>query len=176
MMTRTTTASVAGRSVAMRRMRRRAATVYDETLIDLTGAPPISVGVAGEVLGLPVWEEQDDDDLDDDDLGDDDRDDDVPRQDEPIVLPSSHEALAPTSGGRPAPAATAPRTEPRPPAPPAPRPHRDTTPSSGISRRAPVPPDELDLAGLVASVDEADGKPAPETGGSDNDRPEAPQP
>src|SRR4029079_19067002 len=38
-------------------VRRRAATVYDETLIDLTGAPPISVGVAGEVLGVPVWEE-----------------------------------------------------------------------------------------------------------------------
>ena len=38
-------------------VRRRGDTVYDETLIDLTGAPPISVGVAGEVLGLPVWEE-----------------------------------------------------------------------------------------------------------------------
>ena len=39
-------------------VRRRAANVYDETLIDLTGAPPISVGVAGEVLGLPVWDDE----------------------------------------------------------------------------------------------------------------------
>ncbi len=41
--------------------------MYDETLIDLTGAPPLSAGVAGEVLGLPVWDDEPDDldDLDD---------------------------------------------------------------------------------------------------------------
>jgi hypothetical protein len=141
-------------------VRRRAATVYDETLIDLTGAPPISVGVAGEVLGLPVWEE-DDDELDDD----------VPERDEPIVLPSGHEALTSTPTSR-APAATA----SRPPSPPAPRPRRDTTPPSGIPRVSPAAPDELDLAGLVASVDDADSPPATETSHSDRDQPERPQP
>ncbi len=30
---------------------------HDETLIDLTDAPPISVGVAGEMLGVPTWSE-----------------------------------------------------------------------------------------------------------------------
>ena len=69
--------------------------MYDETLIDLTGAPPISVGVAGEVLGLPVWEE--DEDLDDDDV------------DEPehtITLPAGHEALAAAPATRSAPTRT----------------------------------------------------------------------
>jgi hypothetical protein len=149
--------------------------VYDETLIDLTGAPPISVGVAGEVLGLPVWEE-DDDDLDDDDNDDDD----ISRRDEPIVLPSRQEALASTSGGGAAPAPTAsqalPHVASKSSAPPAPRPHRDTTPPSGLPRVAPLAQDELDLAGLVASVDEADARPAPEMSGTDSDQPEAPQP
>ncbi|HEX6658357.1 MAG TPA: hypothetical protein VF065_09770, partial [Ilumatobacter sp.] len=143
-------------------VRRRAATVYDETLIDLTGAPPISVGVAGEVLGLPVWEE--DEDLDGDDV------------DEPehtITLPAGHEALAAAPGTRPAP------SRPLPPSgtgekPIAPRPRRDTTPPSGIKRLAPAAPDELDLAGLVASVDDD----APDTGPREpeGDEPEAPQP
>jgi hypothetical protein len=141
-------------------VRRRSATVYDETLIDLTGAPPLAVGVAGEVLGVPVWEE--DEEFDDDD---------APEVDEPIVLPSGHEALTPSPGGRPTPAAA-----PRPPVPPAPRPRRDTTPPSGIPRVAPAGPDELDLAGLVASVDEADSQPVTDTSSGDRDQPEAPQP
>jgi hypothetical protein len=36
----------------------------------------------------------------------------------------------------------------------APHPRRDTTPPSGIRRVTPTAPDELDLAGLVASVDD----------------------
>jgi hypothetical protein len=117
-------------------VRRRSATVYDETLIDLTGAPPISVGVAGEVLGLPVWEE---------DEADDDRDDD--ESERTITMPAGHEALAAAPVARPAPAHTVPPQA-------APHPRRDTTPPSGIRRVTPTPPDELDLAGLVASVDD----------------------
>jgi len=118
-------------------VRRRSATVYDETLIDLTGAPPISVGVAGEVLGLPVWEEDDaDDDRDDDD-----------ESERTITMPAGHEALAAAPIARPAQARTVPPQA-------APHPRRDTTPPSGIRRVTPTPPDELDLAGLVASVDD----------------------
>jgi len=103
---------------------------------------------------------------------DDELDDDVPERDEPIVLPSGHEALSSTPTGRPAPTAA----PSRPPVPPAPRPRRDTTPPSGIPRVSPAAPDELDLAGLVASVDDADSPPATETSHSDRDQPEGPQP
>jgi hypothetical protein len=153
-------------------VRRRAATVYDETLIDLTGAPPISVGVAGEVLGLPVWEEDEqDDDLDDDVL-----DDDVEEPERPLTMPAGHEALAGAPGTRPATTRAVPPTgagdKPVPP-----RPRRDTTPPSGIKRVAPVAPEELDLAGLVASVDEqSDDAPDAGAGEPDRDEPEAPQP
>jgi hypothetical protein len=41
---------------------------------------------------------------------------------------------------------------------------------------APAAPDELDLAGLVASVDDADSQPATEPSRGDRDQPEAPQP
>jgi hypothetical protein len=41
---------------------------------------------------------------------------------------------------------------------------------------APAGPDELDLAGLVASVDEADSQPVTDTSSGDRDQPEAPQP
>jgi hypothetical protein len=150
-------------------VRRRAATAYDETLIDLTGAPPISVGVAGEVLGLPVWEE--DDDLPGDDFDDPER---------TISLPSGDEAMAAAPGTRsttPGPASpTAPSPEQRPH--PGPRPQRDTTPHSGVRRVEPEPlePDELDLAGLVASVDDQSVAGADESADDvDRDEPE-PQP
>jgi len=147
-------------------VRRRAATVYDETLIDLTGAPPISVGVAGEVLGLPVWEE--DEDLDDDD--------DVDEPEHTITLPAGHEALAAAPGTRPAPTRTvAPSGAGEKPI--VPRPRRDTTPPSGIRRVTPTAPDELDLAGLVASVDDDTGDANEDrASGNEGDEPEAPQP
>jgi len=158
-------------------VRRRAATVYDETLIDLTGAPPISVGVAGEVLGVPVWEE---DEALDDEHDDAEGDPEGERESErTITLPAGHEALAAAPVTRQAPAGV------RQPPPAAPRPRRDTTPPSGIRRVTPTPPDELDLAGLVASVDnEASGtttgttEASPSTDASEDghDQPEAPQP
>jgi hypothetical protein len=159
-------------------VRRRAATDYDETLIDLTGAPPIAAGVAGEVLGLPVWEEDEEfgeDDVDEDDVGDDDVDDDDGDRDERIALPSSDATLTGVHGGR---RHEAPPAAARPSAPPpAPRPRRDTTPPAGSPRVSPTAADELDLAGLVASVDDDEsGAGTPITDEDDSDQPEAPQP
>jgi hypothetical protein len=122
------------------------------------------------VLGLPVWEE-DEDELDD-----------AAVTDEPIVLPAGHEALAGASG-RPStvqstPGAARPAAPTPPPTPPpTPRPRRDTTPPTGIPRVLPATPDELDLAGLVKSVDEADARHS-KSGPSrdDSDQPEPPQP
>jgi hypothetical protein len=147
-------------------VRRRAAVVYDETLIDLTGAPPISVGVAGEVLGLPVWEEDEELDGNDEDDADSER---------TISLTSGHEAMATASGSRSTATRTTPATEQRPPTTPR-RPHRDTTPPSGMRRVEPSAPDELDLAGLVASVDDSAAAGAGAPAENDDDAPEAPRP
>ena len=145
-------------------VRRRSATDYDETLIDLTGAPPIAVGVAGEVLGLPVWEEDEEFDEDDEDRDD--------ERDERIALPSTDATLTGVPSVRrheAPPVAARPSTPPA----PAPRPRRDTTPPAGIPRVSATAADELDLAGLVASVDDETGAGTEE---SDSDQPEAPQP
>jgi hypothetical protein len=143
-------------------VRRRTSTVYDETLIDLTGAPPISVGVAGEVLGLPVWEEEGD--------GLDEADD----PERTVTLPAENAALAGAPTTRPArPVPSSGATEPAVAA----RTRRDTTPPRGIRPVAPAAPEELDLAGLVASVDEqSDDVQEGGAGGPDRDAPGAPHP
>jgi GT2 family glycosyltransferase len=170
-------------------VRRRATDVHDETLIDLTGAPPLTSGVAGEVLAAPAWDDDDGADADDLDGGDEDVDgDDVPEE----PTDSEHEpddtiTFQATAG------LVAEQTVP------SPRrsesalsrgaaPVRDTTPPTGMPRaeRA-TAPDDLDLAGLVASVDDrASGPtsdqavdelpPPPESGSSKNGSSEIPQP
>jgi hypothetical protein len=122
--------------------RRRVDDVHDETLIDLTDAPPLSLGVAGEVLGLPVW--NDDDEL--------------------VFEPESQpddEATPP--GDEPSEPADRPEPKLRPASRPAPIPvGRDQrgsarTPTAfGAAQAIDDAGDdaELDLAGLVASVDD----------------------
>jgi hypothetical protein len=34
--------------------------MHDETLIDLEDEPPLSAGIAGEVLGMPLWDDEPD--------------------------------------------------------------------------------------------------------------------
>jgi hypothetical protein len=134
-------------------VRRRGPDVYDETLIDLTGAPPLSAGVAGEVLGLPVWDDAPDDDQDLHDL-------------EEALQPAGpalgvDELVMP---GEPPSGARAPRSAPAPVSRTVPaRPASGPAPRPSASRRPvePEPPEELDLAGLVASVDEQRPPPQP---------------
>ena len=117
-------------------MRRRGPDVYDETLIDLTGAPPLSAGVAGEALGLPVWDDEPDD-LDDlEDLDGDLQPAGPAFGADDLVMPGDPPVATP-----PAPRFVPPRPAPRPAPPPA-RPVVEE------------PPEELDLAALVASVDD----------------------
>jgi GT2 family glycosyltransferase len=127
--------------------RRRTVDVHDETLIDLTGDLSIAVGVAGEALAGPGWG-ADDDDADDNDVADDDDDGGV----------SAGVGLDDAGSDRRSPVR-----------PVIDDPHgdrgmrspvRDTTPPAGIQRpvvAGTAPDDAVDLAALVATVDEAGG-------------------
>jgi hypothetical protein len=138
-------------------VRRRGPEVHDETLIDLTGAPPLSAGVAGEVLGLPVW---------------DDAPHDAPHDDQELeALDEALQPAGPALGtdelvmpGEPSSSARPSRPAPEPAARPVPaRPVSGPAPRPSPARRPvePEPPEELDLAGLVASVDEERPPPEP---------------
>ena len=135
-------------------VRRRTANVYDETLIDLTGAPPISAGVAGEALGTPTWEDEDDDpgELFDDviarsiDAGGD------PIDAGPLPLSVSPHIDSFAAGRSAERAERVASVRPRAASGPIPRPVAQTA--------AVDPSDEVDLAALVASVgDDSESKP-----------------
>ena len=110
-------------------------------------------GVAGEVLAAPAWDEEDgeDVDLEADDMPDDasgpepDPDDTIRFHAPAELLPEQRHSPARGPGGSRGPT-----------------PVRDTTPPAGVARAQRTPAsDELDLAGLVASVDEdAPGPPS----------------
>ena len=114
--------------------RRRVTAMHDETLIDLEDEPPLSAAIAGEVLGLPLW----DDDEDDDDPSEDEHD--------------EHAASVVTAPPAPRAPAGAPDLG------------RDATPAFGMiptglptARMRDADDDEdagVDLAGLVARVDD----------------------
>lgn len=136
--------------------RRRSSILHDETLIDLSDEPLPTDAVAGEVLGVGLWPE--------DDLGP--LDDDSPdRPAAEVVDPDAESPIEPASR-------TTPRvTEPTPPDG-VPVVERDATATrrQPIVRRGtgPAPADDaadaddVDLAALVRSVDDPGGEPPPE--------------
>jgi hypothetical protein len=149
-------------------VRRRATNVYDETLIDLTGAPPLASGVAGEVLGAPTWEDDQDADDDADDAADDAVEPEAgpdEGRDRPDLEPDPDDTISfhPPAAVVAEQVATAGRS--RPSFPRRATPARDTTPPVGATRpQRATAPDEVDLAALVAGVDD-DATPDPVSAG-----------
>ncbi len=142
--------------------RRRATTVHDETLIDLSEAPPVTAGVVGEALASSGWDDDWSDDWSDDGwLIDTGESGDAGASDD---LDEGGDAAGTDLG--PGESFNEDRTDatgpaPRPDAPPPPDPSR--RPIGRPSRRAmPTPTrktdresdEEVDLAALVASVDD----------------------
>ncbi len=121
--------------------RRRTTSVHDETLIDLSDAPPL-VGVAGEALGGPSW----DDDWDDDGW--------LPADEPPSADAESEFDMSedgPVESATDVEPEREPDREPSPPQPARSTPTPTTTPESagGLDDD-----DDVDLAALVASVDD----------------------
>jgi hypothetical protein len=139
--------------------RRRGVDVYDETLIDLdeqvpVGAGVIGAGVVGEVLGLPTWGDVEPAETDDVAGSVEHEHDEAPwlMTGEPEIERSPFDRAGTPLTGRAERRPDAERVLPR-------QLVRDTTPSSGIPRTVaggppPEADDEVDLAGLVARVDE----------------------
>jgi hypothetical protein len=136
--------------------RRRGIEIYDETLIDLDERPMSGSGVAGEVLGMPMWGDDEFDELDPvaAAAADEHEDRDVAWL---VTGGSGDERPLPDQGGTPLTGRADRRTDRSPTLPR--ELIRDTTPAEGIPRTIaggprPEPVDEVDLAGLVARVDE----------------------
>lgn len=163
--------------------RRRGPRVQDETLIDLGDEPVVLTGVAGEVLGVSAWGDDDPDVSYDYGVhgphdGDVDESSDADDRVDPVV---DLGGATPTPGAgrgpeaRRAAARSTRRSRPNPiGVPPTGRALvRDTTPPSGIPRvrrtstaESSIEDDDVDLAALVARVD---ADPADEPSGSPSD-------